>query len=204
MYVRTSIHLTSKLVHYNDWVRLSDISTRSIRRSYNGEILVVLFLTVKPGDEARLSVLWSLCKAVTSLLQPLSSSSKWQNLISIHHNNVCPIKATTTLLQPLILFLTRISCQKKKKKKFIQFQTRGCWLDWCIHSIQFTCTCICSPCAAVRILSNDDACDACIMCMVVDMETAEWRGVVNWHWRGFVNDELLVESSGIDLVTGIS
>ena len=58
------------------------------------------------------------------------------------------------------------------------------------------------PCAAVSILSDDDASDACIMSMVVDMETAEWRGVANWHRRGFIYDEFLVESSRIDFVTG--
>ena len=132
MYVCTSMHLTSKPVHYNDCVRLSDISTRSIQRPYNGEILVVLFLTVKPGDEARLSVLWSLCKAVTSLLQLLSSSSKWQNSPYIIIMYVHLIKATTTLLQPLILFWLEYH-----PKMFIQLQTRGYWLNWCIHIILY-------------------------------------------------------------------
>ena len=39
---------------------------------------------------------WSLCKAATSVLQPLSSSSRWQTLSIIHL-----FKAATSLLQPL-------------------------------------------------------------------------------------------------------
>ena len=41
--------------------------------------------------------------------------------------------------------------------------------------------CLVIPCAAVSIFSDNDARDACIMSTVVDMETAEWRGVANRH-----------------------
>ena len=43
------------------------------------------------------------------------------------------------------------------------------------------CTCLVIPCAAVIVLSDDNASDACVMSTVVDMETAEWRGVANRH-----------------------
>ena len=62
-------------------------------------------------------------------------------------------------------------------------------------------TFVISPCAAVCIFGNNDACNACIMCTVVDMETAEWRGVVNRHRGRFIDDELLVESTRVDFVT---